>query len=64
MPEHPVHVSLGKHDDAKVLSAVTTGAKPETGEQVASPNHQYAATAAIVAYVRSLPAKNLMPKDD
>lgn len=56
--------SLAKHSDAKVLLAVTTGAKPETGEPLPYAGHHFAATAAIVTYLRSLVAKNAMPKND
>jgi len=53
---------LGKHSDDQILGAVLDGMNPEGG--AIEGMHKFTATKAIVAYLRSLPARNDTPVDD
>lgn len=54
---------IGKHSDDEILGAFQEGKNPEGGD-VDSPNHEFAVSAAVVAYLRSLPARTPTPKQD
>ncbi len=54
---------VGKHTDEQILGAALQAQNPEGGA-VDSPNHKFDVTTAIVAYLRSLPAKTDTPKQD
>jgi hypothetical protein len=54
---------VGKHTDDQILGAAHDAKNPEGGD-IASPNHKFAVTNAVVAYLRSLPAKTDSPKAD
>ena len=53
---------LGKHTDDQILAAVVDGTNPEGG--AIEGMHKFTATKAIVAYLRSLPARNDTPVED
>ncbi len=54
---------VGKHTDDQILGAAKDGQNPEGGA-ISEPNHKFAVSTAVVAYLRSLPAKTATPKDD
>jgi hypothetical protein len=53
---------LAKHSDDQILGAVAEGKNPEGGD--IEGGHKYTATNAIVAYLRSLPARTDAPVKD
>jgi len=54
---------LGKHTDEQILAAITDGMNPEGGDLEGG--HEYTATKAIVAYLRSIAPRTDTPiKDD
>ena len=53
---------VGKHDDDEILAAITESKNPE-GEAI-TPEHKFTATAAIVAYMRTLEARTNTPVKD
>ncbi len=54
---------IAKHSDDEIIRAALEGKNPEGGE-IRSPNHRYAISAAIVPYLRSLPAQSATPGVD
>lgn len=53
---------IGQHTDAEIMGPITTGVKSE-GPTIAVP-HKFTVTAAIIAYMRSVPARSDAPKAD
>ena len=53
---------LCKHSDDEILGAVVNSTNPEGGP--ITPAHKYTATAAIIAYMRTLPARTNTPVKD
>jgi hypothetical protein len=53
---------IGKHTDDEIMGAIVQGANPEGG--MIAGMHKFTATAAIIAYMRSLPARTNTPVQD
>ena len=55
--------SLAKHTDDQIIAATVDGTNPEGGDIAGKP-HKFTATKAIVAYLRTLPARTDTPVED